>query len=132
MPRTAGGGFQGNYGNYAGSGLDDGGGGSGAPSDEDAITDAVDRMFSACGNAGQESIIGNGAAIFETWAIKTLEGIGNADGNYPQYIETLVGVIGYSAWFGTQEIWDEGYSAMSEQSQFHDGKPDVGKVGVEF
>lgn len=126
MPRTSSGAFQGNYGIYASS--DDGG----WADDEGAIADAVDMMFSLCGNAGQEAIIGNGCAAFEKWAIEALEGIGGADGNYPGYVQTIIEATSYSAWFGSQEIWDEGYEAMSAQSYYHDGKPDVGGAGQVF
>ena len=119
--------FVGNFGSYSGSDDDEG-----YAQDDEAIAMAVDMMFSMCGNAGQESIIGNGCAAFESWGIAALEGLGSNDGNYPEYISTIIGAVGYSAWYGSQEIWDEGYEALSEQSHFHDGQPDVGDKGVEF
>jgi len=126
VPRGLGGLFEGLFGSYEGA--DDGG----WANDEDAIEEAVDYMFSMCGNAGQESIIGRGLPAFETWGMAALEGIGGNDGNYGEYVGAITAAVGESAYFGSQEIWDAGYDALSQQSKFHDGKPDTGGTGVEF
>lgn len=126
MPRNSSGGFTGNYGSYSGSG-DDGG----WANDDGAVEEAVDMMFSMCGNAGQEAIIGNGCAAFETWGLDALEGLNGNNGEHGSFIGAILDAVGYSAWFGTQEIWDEGYQALSAQSHFHDG-PDVGGTGEVF
>jgi hypothetical protein len=127
MPRGRSGEFQGNYGSYPGAG-DDGG----WAKDDDAVAEAVDMMFSMCGNAGQEAIIGNGLEAFDRWGIEALEGINGNNGDYGHYIDTIVEATSYDAWYGSQIIWDEGYNALSAQSHYHDGKPDVGETGQEF
>jgi hypothetical protein len=126
MPRvTRGGrsGYQGNFGFYATPGT-----GGNYPSDEEAIADACDVMFTMCGNAGQETLIGDYLGDFEAWASDALEAEGAAD-DFDTFADMVISWYDgrMDKWHATNQIWSQGYAYMSNQSGYHDGADEVGE-----
>lgn len=74
---------------------------------EEALSEAMDAMWSMCGSAGQETIIEQGAAGFENWASACVR---NPDGgcSYEDFLGKVVVDIGDEKYQATNEIWDEG------------------------
>lgn len=106
------------------------------PDDEAAVDEALEHMFSLCGNAGQERLIADCIEDFFEWAIYALEAE-VADGTHWEHFVQIVIEEWYGGrfdkWSGTEDIWAEGWIMVAEQSGYHDAKDEVGEgTGQEF
>jgi hypothetical protein len=105
------------------------------PDDEEAVAQACEYMLSLCGNPGQETLIGDQLENFSDWANGALEEE-SADGtNFYDFV--LMVIEWYEGrtdkFFGTQEIWKEGWIMIAEQSGYHDARDETGEgTGQEF
>lgn len=106
------------------------------PEDEEAIVQASEHMLSLCGNAGQETLIGDLLTNFEEWAAVVLENEEGNEGTTWDSFRTLV-----LDWYdgrvdkleGTEQIWAEGWIKIAEQSGYHDARDEYGEgMGQEF
>lgn len=108
------------------------------PSDEEAAMQAIDDMFSMCGNAGQEAILGEVLDRFYEWALEILEDEVSTRGSTFQEFKEMVITDWYEGrldkWEGnTDLIWSEGWVQIAEQSGFHDARDEMGEgTGQEF
>lgn len=109
--------------------------GGGYPSDEEAVADACDVMFSMCGNAGQETLIGDLLQDFEDWALGVLEEEFHEGTTWDEFSQLVIG------WYdgrmdkfnGTDLIWLQGFNYMANQSGYHDAADEFGEgKGQEF
>lgn len=111
---------------------------SGYPSDEEAADDAVDTMFSMCGNAGQESFVGEVLPEFWDWALDILEDESSHRGSeWSEFVEMVINDWydgDLRKWIGnTDQIWAEGWAQIAEQSFNHDSRDEQGEgTGNEF
>lgn len=104
--------------------------------DEAAIDEAFDEMFSMCGNAGQESLIGDYAEHFYEWAHVALEHE-VADGTTWSSFAAMVIYDWYAGdtqkFNGTDIIWAQGWIMIARQSGYHDSEDEYGEgAGQEF
>jgi len=108
--------YQGNFGMYPA------GGGGDFPDDEVAVSDAIDLAFGCCGNAGQETLIGDIADSFEDWANDVLEGKDDAGTEWMDFVSLLFEWYGgrQDKVQGTIDIWRQSWNAIAEQSGYHD------------
>lgn len=122
--------FMGIFADYEGSGE-----GVAYPSDEQAISEAADEMFSMCGNAGQEALIGNNIDVFEEWAMGLLEEQGfpyNTWDAFQEYMTVNAFDGDLQKWEGTDIIWGHGYTRIAAQSGYHDSYDEYGEgTGLE-
>jgi hypothetical protein len=98
--------------------------------DEEVTDQAVEQMFSMCGNAGQEALIGDLAGDFYDWALEVLEvELSNRGTTWGDFRQMLL------EWYGgredkvqgTEDIWSEGWQIIAEQSGYHDTKDEYGE-----
>lgn len=122
MVRGPNGGYQGNFGEYSASDFMNG---IGSTDDETAIEDAIMYMFSMCGNAGQETLIGDHVEDFEMWALPALE----EEGAFGTFAD-MMSRINYDdpqKFRATEQIWEGGYDMMVGQSTYHDHYDEQGE-----
>jgi hypothetical protein len=74
---------------------------------DEAIYEAFDMMWEMCGNEGQESILEQGAAGFENWAVGCMR---NPDRgcSYDRFMEKVGEPLGDEKYLATDEIWNAG------------------------
>ena len=123
MPKR-GGRFYGNFDDYAGMAI------GGFPDDEEAISSASDEMFSMCGNAGQETLIGDYLADFEEWAYTVLETEDASKDSWNSFSEMVIndwydGRI--DKWDGTYLIWQRGFEMVASMYGHHDSTDEHGE-----
>lgn len=132
MPKLPNGTFQGIWGVYEGAQQD-----AKYPEDEEAVSEAADSMFSLCGNAGQETLIGDQLDNFEEWANGILE---NESDNVGTTFEDFAEMV-TEDWYegredkfaGTRVIWSVGWAKIAKQSGYHDAHDEAGEgMGQEF
>lgn len=83
---------------------------SGDADDEEVIQEAIDLMFSLCGNPGQETLIDRGTDAFTEYCLAFLEEEG-ADADEESFraaIEPEIGGATGGEWEATSLIWYEG------------------------
>lgn len=122
--------IKGTFGSYAlaGDGL--------YPDDEEAISAACEEMLSMCGNAGQETLIGDNLEDFFDWALQALEeekayAIEWTDFEAMVVEEWYAGR--YDKWLGTDYIWGRGWMSIANQSGNHDSRDEYGEgTGQQF
>lgn len=106
------------------------------PSDEEAIQQAFDSMFSMCGNAGQESLIGEHAEWFFEWGIEALEHAEARGTDFKSFAQIVIEECyggRQDMWSATDLIWAEGWSMIAKQSGYHDSEDEYGEgAGQEF
>lgn len=102
------------------------------PDDEEAVSSIEDEMLAMCGNAGQESIILNALSDFEDKALSMLEEDGEAL-DWDSFKEFIVTLIGPEKFDATDQIWEEGYNMLGDQSDYHDSNDEQGEgTGEQF
>lgn len=121
-------------GNFASYALSAGGS---FPDDEEAVASACDEMFSMCGNAGQEAMIGDVLDLFDEWALNILESETDHRGSSFSEFANMVVNDWYGGradkWDATDQIWGQGWIKIAEQSGYHDASDEYGEgTGLEF
>ena len=107
------------------------------PDDDTAVEDASYTMFSCCGNPGQEALIGDNMEWFNEWGIEILEDESSNRGTtFGEFADMVLNDIydgDLEKWWGTYEIWNEGWSQIAAQSGYHDSDDEEGEgTGREF
>ena len=102
------------------------GGGGDAAGDEEAIESAIDFMLSACGNAGQQTIIERNSDAFFEWGLAALEEEGAFDG-FEEMLDALDVSSDDHSLEGTIQIWRYGFEELVHQSAFHDSTDEGGE-----
>lgn len=101
-----------------------------AASDEDAVMEAIDAMYSMCGNPGQEAIIDSITSSFEEYAMEALEsdsGSGNpgVEDLYAQFLDWTGGRE--DKWGAVDIIMSTAWGYIENMFGFHDSSDEQGE-----